>query len=132
MKTKTLQVIDVSEWDDLVEKTYGRPYSLQQQDGCKERGMEYITVPEEDEEDYYGDTDTIEEKVNTSEMGVSFKAWLERDPNLKLKEEEEEGDTYNTRTWWECNFYPSIEMVANDLYKRGLIEAGEYGIDIDW
>lgn len=129
MKTKTLNVIDLSDWDDLVEKTYGRPYSLQQQDGCKDRGMEYITVPG-DEEDYYSDTDTIEEKVNGSEMGVSFKAWLERDPSLKIKGEED--NKYGTRMWWERNFYPSIKMVANDLHKRGLLEAGEYGIDIDW
>lgn len=35
MKTKT--VIEVQEWDALVEKTYGRPYKFQQQDGCQSR-----------------------------------------------------------------------------------------------
>lgn len=61
-------------------------------------------------------------------MGVSFKAWLERDPNIKLKGD---GAPF-TRMWWERNFYPSVEMVANDLYKRGLLKAGEYAIEIDW
>lgn len=49
MKSKTLKVIELSDWDDLVEKTYGRPYNLQQQDDGKPRGLEYITVPSEDE-----------------------------------------------------------------------------------
>jgi len=34
--------------------------------------------------------------------------------------------------WWERNFYPDVEMIANDLHKRGILEAGEYVIDIDW
>lgn len=34
--------------------------------------------------------------------------------------------------WWERNFYPSVEVVANDLHARGLLPAGEYTIDIDW
>ena len=45
MKTKT--VIEVQEWDALVEKTYGRKYKLQQQDGCRSRGTLEITVPAE-------------------------------------------------------------------------------------
>lgn len=34
LKYKNVRVISVQDWDDLVEKTYGRPYNLQQQDGC--------------------------------------------------------------------------------------------------
>jgi hypothetical protein len=34
--------------------------------------------------------------------------------------------------WWERNFYPVIEMVGNDLHRKGLIKAGEYTIDVDW
>ena len=33
---------------------------------------------------------------------------------------------------WERNFYPNIQAVANDLYKKGLLETGDYWIDIDW
>lgn len=42
LRTRTEQVIDVSDWDQLVMDTYGRHYSFQQQDGCKERQRVYI------------------------------------------------------------------------------------------
>jgi hypothetical protein len=34
--------------------------------------------------------------------------------------------------FWDRNFYPNVQMVANDLHKKGLLEAGEYSIRIDW
>lgn len=37
LNIKTVKVIDLQEWDDLVSSTYGRPYNFQQQDDCKER-----------------------------------------------------------------------------------------------
>jgi hypothetical protein len=30
----------------------------------------------------------------------------------------------------ERNFYPDVQMVANDLYSKGLVAAGKY--EIDW
>lgn len=123
------KIIQVQDWDDLVQKTYNKPYSFQQQDDCKDRGIEYITVPCEHPHDY--DCDTIPEIVNGCKMGVSFKAWLERDPNLKIPSK----DTFNldfTELWWDRNFYPDVSMIANDLYSKGLLEAGKYGINIDW
>ena len=99
------------------------------QDGCKERGIEYITVPCEEEEDY--ENDTIPEIVNGEKMGVSFKAWLERDPQQKLSNPEDQQE-WSLGLWYDRNFYPHISMIINDLYSKGLIEAGEYIIDIDW
>jgi hypothetical protein len=128
MKIRTENVLDVSEWDALVEKTYGRPYSFQQQDGCKSRGVFRFTVPDE-AEDY--ERDSVPEIVNGDEMGVSFAAWLARDPKQKLPGRDEQED-YCLRLWWERNFYPDVQMVANDLHARGLFEAGDYTIDIDW
>lgn len=75
---KLQKVIDVSDWDELVTTTYNRPYSFQQQDGCKERQRVHITIPDEP---YDYENDSVPEEVNGEEMGVSFKAWLERDPN---------------------------------------------------
>ncbi len=126
MKIRTEKVIDVSDWDALVEETYGRTYSLQQQDGCKDRGRVPITVPDE-ADDYEGDT--VPEIVNHEEMGVSFSAWLERDPLAPLVDQKYD---YERSLWWDRNFYPDIQMVANDLYKKNLLEAGDYTIDIDW
>lgn len=126
MKTKT--VIDVHEWDSLVEKTYGRIYSLQQQDGCRDRGVVKITVPSE-ADDY--ERESVPEEVNHEEMGVSFKAWLERNPKQKLSDPTAQED-YCLRLWWSRNFYPDLQMVANDLHAKGLLKAGNHTILIDW
>ena len=133
MKIRTEKVIDVSEWDALVEKTYERPYSFQQQDGCKDRGSFHFSVPSEEAFDY--ENDTVPEIVNHAEMGVSFSAWLKRNPKAPLKDEvyaEDRTDSFGIELWWHRNFYPSFDVVANDLHAKGLIEAGDYTIDIDW
>lgn len=124
MKTKT--VIAVQEWDALVEKTYGRHYNFQQQDGCQSRGTVEITVPAE-ASDF--ERESVPEEVNHAEMGVSFKAWLARDPKKKLPEQDAD---YQLELWWERNFYPDVQMVANDLHAKGLLVAGEHTILIDW
>jgi len=126
ISTRTEQVIDVGNWDQLVIDTYGKPYSFQQQDGCKERQRVKIAIPDE-EYDY--ENDTVPEEINGEEMGVSFKAWLARDPK------EWNGDPEDKRfldLFWGRNFYPDVQMIANSLYRMELIEAGDYTIDIDW
>lgn len=128
ISTRTELVIDVGDWDDLVVETYKRPYSFQQQDGCKDRQRVRLTVPE-DACDY--DNESIPEVVNGDEMGVSFKAWLERDPAQKIPNPHSFGYD-GTNLFWERNFYPDVQMVANDLHAKGLLDAGEYVIDIDW
>ena len=130
MKIKNIKVIDMNDWNDLVQKTYGRIYSFQQQDFCKDRGLSYITIPSEAYDDF--ENDTIPEVVNGDEMGVSFKAWLKRDPNQKLNSEDEWDRDHGLSLFWMRNFYPDVQMVANDLHAKGLIESGEYCINIDW
>lgn len=129
MKIRTERVISVSDWDKLVEETYGRTYSFQQQDGCKGRGVFRIDVPSDCVEDY--ENDTIPEIVNGDDMGVSFAAWLARDPKQPMSDKDDKAD-YCRTLWWERNFYPNVQMVANDLHAKGLLEAGKYTIDIDW
>ncbi len=89
MKSKI--VMSVQEQDKLVCKTYGKFYNFQQQDGCKERGVHYLSVPEP-AEDF--EKDSIREVVNGDEMGVSFKAWLARDVKQTLAHQNNE-----TVTW---------------------------------
>ena len=129
MKIKNVMMIEESDWNKLVKKTYGRPYDFQQQDGCKDRGTFNLTVPSEETNDF--ENNEVPEIVNHSEMGVSFAAWLARDPNKNLNGNDE-CDSWEIKMWWERNFYPSIEMVANDLHAKGLLKAGEYVINIDW
>jgi hypothetical protein len=127
MKIRTEKVIDISDWDKLVSETYGRIYSFQQQDGCRSRGVFRIEVPSNEDADY--ERDMVPEVVNGPEMGVSFAAWLARDPKMPIKDQEYD---FDLRLWWERNFYPHIQMVANDLHAKGLLEAGDYTLDIDW
>jgi hypothetical protein len=117
IKVKELKVINAHDWDKLVEQTYGRPYSFQQQEGGKDKGHEHITVPCKNTFDYKNDK--LIEKFAYKNMGVSFKAWLERDPKTLSKRSH-------------SMFYPHVSMVINDLYAKGLLKAGEYIINIDW
>lgn len=126
IKIQTKQVIDMQDWDKLVEKTYGRTYCFQQQDGCKERGNFSITIPD-GIEDY--ENDSVPEVINGDEMGVSFAAWLARNPTEWNGKKE---DKRFLDLFWERNFYPNVQMVANDLHAKGLIPAGDYVIEIDW
>lgn len=122
-------MIEVGDWDQLVEDTYGRPYNFQQQNDCQDRGTYTIRVPDPDAYDF--ENDTIPEKVNGSEMGVSFKAWLARDPE-EWGGEDKLNKKFSIQLFWERNFYPAIEVVANDLHAKGLLPEGEYIINIDW
>ena len=126
MKSQYVQYVEMRDWDDLVSKTYGRPYSLQQQNGCRDRGTLKITVPGL-ANDY--DADSVSEEEDGDDMGVSFKAWLERDPNQPIKDQKSD---WELDLWWSRNFYPDYQMIANDLHDKGLLPAGVYVIDIDW
>lgn len=127
MNIKNIKMIDCGEWDKLVQDTYGRIYCFQQQDGCKDRGIERFTVPDEDNEENMHDS--VPEVVNHPTMGVKFSSWLSRDPKTPIDGQRSD---YQLVMWWERNFYPDIQAVANDLHKKGLLEAGEYTINIDW
>jgi hypothetical protein len=148
MKTKKVKIIEVSDFNKLVTETYGRIYNFQQQDGCKGRSSEHITVPCEPED--YENT-PIPEVINGDEMGVSFKSWLERDPKAPLNATEKEAKNCgyywgfsekDLKEWqenkshinmfYERNFYPHVSMIINDLHAKGLIEEGDYVIEIDW
>lgn len=120
------RVISVQDWDKLVTDTYGRTYRLQQQDGCKNRGNEYISVPNDEEDSM---NESIPEELNGEEMGVKFEVWLQRDPTQMI---EGHNEKWAIDMFWERNFYPDMHVLANDLYKKGLIKAGDYTINIDW
>lgn len=128
IRIKQKSIIEINDWDILVEHTYNKPYNFQQQDGCKDRQTVYITIPEKEPIDF--ENKQIPFAVNGETMGVSFETWL----NTKKEDTLKYFDNENWRNdmFWERNFYPSIDMIINDLYSKGLIEAGEYGIEIDW
>lgn len=123
---KTVQMIDVDDFNKLVRETYGKPYNFQQQNGCKMRGIEYITVPSSPDD---FENDSISEKINGGAMGVSFKAWLARDVKQPVGKHK---DQWLINIFWERNFYPDTQMILNDLHNRGLFPAGDYIVKIDW
>lgn len=129
MKMSAVKIIDVSDFDEFISELYGRPYSFQQQDDCKPRGVEFFTIPVSFPDDF--ENDTVPEEVNHPEMGVSFKAWLARDPKQKLTSRESCSDL-DILLWWDGNFYPHVDQILCDLYSRGILEPGKYGINIDW
>tara|TARA_R110000764_G_scaffold234071_1_gene327736 strand:+ start:84 stop:464 length:381 start_codon:yes stop_codon:yes gene_type:complete len=125
LKYTNTRTVNLGEFNNLVEETYGRPYNFQQQDGCKSRGTAHFSVPIEGGYDYKATEIPVE--VNGDVMGVSFASWLARDPDENVL-----GKAYRNSMFWERNFYPDLDMVVQDLYEKGLIEAGDYTIEIDW
>jgi hypothetical protein len=93
-----------------------------------DRGTLCITVPDK-AHDYV--SSTVTEEVNAEDMGVNFAAWLARDPKQKLSDPTAQRD-YCLDLWWSRNFYPDLQMVANDLYTKGLIGEGKHTILVDW
>lgn len=122
--------IELQDWNSFVSEYYGKIYNFQQQDGCKDRGIFEFSVPYKYPEDF--ENDTIPEVVNGDGMGVSFKAWLERDVKQPLNSKDQWDRVYGLDLFWERNFYPNISMIVNDLHEKGLLPAGEYLINIDW
>lgn len=118
IKVSNNKLIALKDWDEFVNEVYGKPYNLQQQEGCMERHLFRITVPVEEPEDYVD-----------SDMGVSFETWLNTSPEQIATSFD---DDWLCKMHWHRNFYPSPDMVFNDLFNRGLIEAGDYLINIDW
>ena len=129
LKIQKRNVINVQDWDNLISQTYDKIYSYQQQDGCKERQTVTITVPVKDPEDF--ENTEIPFEVNGEEMGVSFQTWLNTSPEETAKHFNTSSPWQN-RLFWDRNFYPHEDMIINDLYAKGLLEAGEYDIKIDW
>lgn len=124
-------IIEASDWDAFVSATYQRPYHVQQQDGCSDRGIRRFKVPDQDNNDDMHDS--VPEICNHDDKGVKFEAWLKRDPKQHLCADEEcSEEQWVIDLWWDRNFYPDFQKVANDLHAKGLLPAGNYILNIDW
>lgn len=131
IKIETVKKILSYELDDFIRKLYGKPYCFQQQAGCMERGNHYIEIIDPAlYKPHSGFPDSVEETINGNDMCVSFKSWLETNPE-EHKKRNEWSDAL-TKLFWQRNFYPCLEDIMQDLCKRGHIEPGEYMIEIDW
>lgn len=126
-QNNAVQIIELNDWNDLVQRVYGKIYNYQQQHGCQERGTLRLTIPSSFtfNDDFHDNIKDLD-----GDMGIKFNIWLNQDPNIPLK-----GDTVkdiDNSLFWERNFYPDIYTLANDMYSKGHILPGEYIINIDW
>lgn len=128
LRIQNKKVVEVSEWDRLVEEVYGKPYNFQQQDGCKSRGTHDLGVPTGWETT--GDDEEYELDGNWDY--VPLKVWISKDPKTFPEGEEYDKYEWQRNIFWERDFYPDIDEIADDLYKRGLLKEGSYLINIDW
>ena len=109
MKVTKVNLIWESEFSQLVEDTYGRPYKLQQQgDMLHQESMVRLSVPGE---------------VFDHWQATTLEEWVAAEyPSPKFD--------YDFQ--WEREFYPQLEEVANDLHERGLLDEGEYVLHVWW
>jgi hypothetical protein len=123
LKYENIKLVISEDWNELVEKTYNRPYNIQQQDGCyKPEEMVILNIPDQDFDDEMIDFIPKEENNYDQDFeGVKFELWL-KDYEPKQF----------TKHFWYRSFYPDLQTVANDLCKKGLIEPGKYIIRISW
>lgn len=132
LKITSIKEIKCNDWDKFITETYGKVYQLQQQDGCKERGTVELTIPFDctlEEKEIGEQGEGFQDTLNGFECPVLFSSWLERNPEQVLVNQEE---NYELTLFWQRDFYPQLQMVANDLHAKGLIDAGNYSIKIDW
>jgi hypothetical protein len=130
-----IKLITSCEWDRVVSEVYERPYCFQQQEGCRDRGIYHLSVPNKELALEYDNEafEQIAEIINGPSKRVKFATWLARDPKQPLNDMGEiRSNSWEIELWWDRNFYPDIEVVANDLYSKGILPAGNYIILIDW
>lgn len=141
MKLKTVQInmVDVTDWDGLVMKVYGRHYSLQQQNECYPQGTRIPVEidPDNDPGDEYAGR-TVPFIVNGDEMGVDFEIWKSTDPasivviDRYTREPVEKQYNSDVTLIYARNFYPSVDKLAYELYKLGHITETDFEIDCSW
>lgn len=123
IKTLDLKIIDASDWSQLVKETYNLPYNLRWQDDGIEGGIIILKVPTKGY-----DYDSTPENIDFNEgRGISFKSWLTHNPK---EWEPDFSEIPFLERFGKYNFYPHLEILANDLYQKGLLPAGDYGINV--
>lgn len=119
---KTIEVVPCEEFDELVRKTYNRPYCIQQQNNTALETIVKINI--NNAQDY--PSVKIEGHPDVWDIdGVSFADWINRDPKEKLNDMM---DDWEIDLWWQRHFYPELNTIAKDLYQKGLLDKKTYKI----
>lgn len=126
-KCENKKVIHYSDWNEFIYSIYKLPYNYQQQNDCQNKSIE-ISIPRDILDNWDDGADSIPYEVNGEEMCVKFDTWKNSDFKEMCKHFDGE---WRARLFYERNFYPDINPLLDDLYKRGLLEEGEYLILVD-
>ncbi len=121
LKPRQITLIWESDFSKMVSEVYGRPYRFQQQGDMKgQDSIEKFEVSDFDDE-----TDP-DEYFRGAYSLPSLADWLAAEPPTK------ENYSHAEELRWDREFYPPFEEVVHDLYKRGLIDKGNYALHIWW
>ncbi|MFD3594317.1 hypothetical protein ACFWU5_16460 [Nocardia sp. NPDC058640] len=120
---RVVTLIRETVFSKLVAETYGRPYRFQQQDDCQhgQNTVHLFDVPHPE-----GGWESVEEfRACFADGTPTVQEWA----NTPIGEYEH---PWQAELHWEREFYPPFEAVIDDLYARGLIAVGSYGLHIWW
>lgn len=151
IKIRTIEVIDESDLNKLVQEVYGRPWNLQQQgEMMSNDSLAYLEVFPNDEEvrswpeyaafekwrdvpmdepiegpeaDRY--REILAEELAKDEPDENLIKWWEHYITLKP-------GTLEYQLYWERDYYPPQDILMGDLCERGLIPEGEYHVWVSW
>ena len=123
LKSKAVQIVQHYDWDEFVEEVYAKTYKFKKQPDKLFTRMQFITVPLAEVEEYKNTKIPFE--PFPLQFGVSFETWKNSTPEETLQHFKFDWDDDD---FWECGFFPHIQMIAHDLHAKGLLEAGEYVI----
>ena len=110
LKYNLIRQVSDTDFDNLVMETYGKSYAIQQQEGCRDRGVIYISVPPLYDINVNEYPDTIEQAIDEDMYGVRWEDWLAVNPNdERLGEEDWEREMALQR-----NVYPPMHDLINE------------------
>lgn len=142
IKVETWKVINESEFNEVVSKTYGRPYHLQQQgDMLGNDTTHRIEVSKDGSEGCSGGSVSLNEwlavdpethKFPDPRWETTGKHLPDDHPSKKFYPEFLEPGTSYYDMHWERDFYPDMDELLDDLLEKGLIEEGTYQINVSW
>ena len=134
---RTVIKVNHNDWNKFITEVYGKPYNFQQQDGCRSRGVYDFSLPfdfelYDEEEDFLDFVDRTD--FNKNQSCVKFSVW--KDEKVKYKDPDKtvfyQDEYEDERLYWVRAFYPNLYTLLDDLYKKGLLEDGDYELVVSW
>lgn len=113
--TKQVHLVHELELSRFISYVYKRPYSMQQVEFLSQDTMLSVTVGDHPSESVYWGQEAFEE-------------WRDRDAN----DHDQHEDNFMRTLTWQREYGCSIEPIMQDLFKQGLLPAGDYIVHVWW